>query len=75
MESEDVIANSRDHERVVLPGTVARCDRRHHIVIPYDVDERVSLIWTAISAAVDEGDGVLLPCDCRERRSWRQRPS
>jgi len=76
MESEDVIASSGDREGVICPGTVTRCDGRHHIVIPHDVDERVLFVGrTAKAAVVEERDGVLLPGGCCEWRGRRERPS
>ena len=75
MESENVITSSRDREGVICPGTVTRCNRRHHVVVPYDIDERVLFLErTAKAIAVEERDGILLPCDSRKRRSRRQRP-
>ena len=69
MESKDVITSSRHRKGVICPGTVTRCNGSHHIVISFDVDERVLFEGrTTKSAVVEERDGVLLPCDCRERR-------
>ena len=75
MESKDVVTSSCHREGIICPGTVSRCDSSDHIVIPFDVDERVLLkVRTAKSTVVEERDGVLLPFYGRERCGGRERP-